>query len=207
MRPDSRDKRRDEILDTAMALLCERGYNNTSMLEVARRASASKETLYAWFGDKHGLFEALIRRNAQVVQTVLAAQFESGADATVEHVLYEFGRALLGLLLGDHAVAINRAAISEAKSDPALGRILAAAGRDATLPAFVGFLERQAALGHLTMDGPQEAAADFLGLLLGDRQIRRLLGTMPAPDDMEIDRLAARASNQFLTLYAGNGPA
>jgi AcrR family transcriptional regulator len=76
MKAASRDKRRDEILDVAIEVLSERGYRDASMLEVARRASASKETLYAWFGDKGGLFEAVIRRNAQAVQAVLARHLE-----------------------------------------------------------------------------------------------------------------------------------
>lgn len=62
-------------------------------------------------------------------------------NAPPEIVLKEFCAALLELLLGDSAVAINRAAISEAQSDPSLARTLASAGREATLPAFIRFLE------------------------------------------------------------------
>jgi AcrR family transcriptional regulator len=164
MKAASRDKRRDEILDVAIEVLSERGYRDASMLEVARRASASKETLYAWFGDKGGLFEAVIRRNAQAVQAVLARHLEG--DAPTELVLVDFGRALLQLLLGDSAVAINRAAISEATSDPGLAQTLSKAGRDATLPSFIRFLEQRRKPGDLRMEAASEAAEDYLGLLL-----------------------------------------
>lgn len=200
MKAAARDKRRDEILNVAVEVLSEKGYRDASMLEVARRASASKETLYSWFGDKRGLFEAVIRRNAQTVQTVLAHHLEG--DAPTELVLLDFGRALLQLLLGDSAVAINRAAISEARSDPRLARILASAGREATLPSFIRFLELHRQRGVLRMEDPSHAAEDFLGLLLGDAQIRRLLGLLGAPRKAQIEMRATRAAHNFLRLYA-----
>jgi AcrR family transcriptional regulator len=181
-------------------VLSEKGYRDASMLEVARRASASKETLYAWFGDKRGLFEAVIRRNAEAVQAVLARHLEG--DASTEVVLVEFGRALLELLLGDGAVAINRAAISEARSDPRLAQILASTGRDATLPNFIRFLELHREQGALRLEAPSEAAETYLGLLLGDTQIRRLLGLLPAPKKAQIEARALRAAKNFLRLYA-----
>ena len=200
MKIASRDKRRDEILNAAVKALSEKGYRDASMLEVARRASASKETLYAWFGDKRGLFEAVIRRNAHAVQAVLADHLEG--DAPTERVLIDFGRALLTLLLGERAIAINRAAISEAKSEPQLAEILVSAGRNATLPAFTRFLVLQAERGRLEIDRPSDAAEDFLGLLLGDTQVRRLLGQLATPTESQIEARASRAAGNFLRLYA-----
>lgn len=199
MKAARRDKRRDEILDIATALLVEHGYRDTSMLEVARHASASKETLYAWFGDKHGLFEAVIHRNAETVQAVLARHLKD--DAPLDVVLRDFGRALLRLLLGDGAVAINRAAIAEAQADPRLARILSRSGREATLPGFLQILEASRARKRLTFDSAKEAAEDYLGLLLGDLQIRRLLGLAPAPTKAQIEARVRHAAAAFQRLY------
>ncbi len=200
MKAASRDRRRNEIMDIAIEVLAERGYRGTSMLEVARRAAASKETLYTWFGDKRGLFEAIIRRNAETVQSVLAGHLEGSAP--IEQALTDFGRALLVLLLGDSAVAINRAAIAQAPSDPTLARILANAGREATLPNFIRFIELHRRHGALHFDTATVAAADFLGLLLGDAQVRRLLGLVPVPKKVEIEARSAHAAQAFLSLYA-----
>ena len=199
MQEASRAKRRGELMDIAVEVLVERGYRDTTMLEVAKRASASKETLYVWFGDKRGLFEAIIRRNAQAVQSVLANHLEE--HAPTERILADFGCALLALLLGDSAIAINRAAISEARSDPTLAQTLASAGREATLPAFIHFLKQHRERGFLAIESPSDAADDFLGLLLGDLQTRRLLGVMPTPGKAQIQSKAARAAKAFLALY------
>jgi len=199
MKSEARGRRRDEILDVATELLAERGYRDATMLEIASRTSASKETLYAWFGDKRGLFEAVVRRNAETVQSVLTRHLEG--EATTEAVLVDFGYALLELLLSDSAVAVNRAAISEARSDPRLAQTLVASGRDATLPSFLRFLELRSRSGDLQIESVVVAAEDYLGLLLGDSQVRRLLGVLAAPKKAEIEARAGRAAKGFLSIY------
>jgi AcrR family transcriptional regulator len=199
MKAASRDRRRDEILDVAVTVLAKRGYREATMLEVAQTAAASKETLYAWFGDKRGLFEAVIQRNAEDLQGLLARHLEG--DTPTEEVLVDFGQTLLELLLGDSSVAINRAAIAEVHTDPSLARILSNSGRDATLPGFVRFLEMQGVNGALQIEDAPKAAEDFLGLLLGDSQVRRLLDLSPAPKKAQIRARAGRATNNFLRLY------
>ncbi len=199
MKEPDRAGRRDRILDVAVAALAEYGYRDTTMLEVARRASASKETLYAWFGNKPGLFQAVIERNAETVRDVVEGHLDG--DAPVEAALTDFGKALAGLLLGESAVAINRAAISEARTAPALARILSEAGREATLPVFIRYLERCRSRGVLDFDDPREAAETFIGLLLGDAQVRRLLGAMATPTSDRLRTRAKLASRKFLLLY------
>ena len=200
MKQTSREERRDRILDVAVAILAERGYRDTTMLEVASRASASKETLYAWFGSKPGLFQAVIGRNADGVREAVEGHLDG--DAPIEDALADFGRALAGLLLGESAVAINRAAISEARTAPEIARILTESGREATLPVFVRYLERCRADGALAFDDAEQAAEAFIGLLLGDAQIRRLLGAAPPPDAAELARRASLATRIFLLIYA-----
>ena len=199
MKEPDRAGRRDRILDVAVAALAEYGYRDTTMLEVARRASASKETLYAWFGNKPGLFQAVIQRNAEAVRDVVEGHLDG--DAPVEAALTDFGNALAGLLLGESAVAINRAAISEARTAPILARILSESGREATLPVFIRYLERCRSRGVLKFDDPEEAAETFIGLLLGDAQVRRLLGAMAMPPSDRLRTRAKLASRKFLLLY------
>ena len=199
MKEPYRAQRRDAILDAAIALLVEKGYRDTTMSDVARRVSASKETLYSWFGSKSGLFQAAIRRNADTVRIVLEAHLDG--NAPVDEALGDVGRALASLLLGNSAVAINRAAISEVCSEPVLARILVQTGREATLPFFVRYLEQCRERDLLDINDPREAAETFLGLLLGDMQVRRLLGVVDTPDTDAIDVRTRKAVSKFLRLY------
>src|SRR5580704_1592884 len=56
----AKQQRRGEILDAAFEEFSLNGYAGTSMAAIARRARASKETLYAWFENKETLFNTLL---------------------------------------------------------------------------------------------------------------------------------------------------
>jgi AcrR family transcriptional regulator len=198
---ETRDRRRGEILDAAFELLAERGYAGATMLAIAGRAGASKETLYAWFGDKRGLFEALVLRQADAMNRALGEALQASSRAHPATVLRRFGEDLLTLLLGPRAVAINRAAIAEAARDAELGRLLSARGRETTGPLVVHYLEAQRAAGRLDFPDAGAAFDVLLGLLLRDWQIRVLLGAIESPPAEALHARAAEAVNLFLALY------
>ncbi len=193
-------ERREEILKVALSVLAERGFRGASMLEIARRAQASKETLYAWFGDKHGLFEELVRWQAERVDATLVPSLARDADDPVV-VLRAFALELQRLLLGDRAVVINRAAIAEVPSDPTFAQILAAKGRDTVVPRLARYLERQREQGRLDFEDAGTAVDALIGLTIGDQQVRRLLGVLPMPEPEQIEARAERTVEQFFTLF------
>jgi len=189
------EARRQEILDAGLRVLIEKGWKGASMLAIARQSNASKETLYNWFGDKAGFFEALIRQNAAALDRSIAPDME------VLEGLRSFGQALLDLLFGDASVALNRVAIAEAGQDGKFGALLVAQGRAASMPVLTEFLRGHAAAGRLEIADFARAGEDLLGLLKGDAQITRLLGVAPAPDRAQIAARADRAAHSFLKLY------
>ena len=193
-------ERRKEILEVALSVLAERGYRGASMLEIARRAQASKETLYAWFGDKRGLFEELVRWQAERLDTVLVPSLERRAEDPSE-VLCAFAVELQRLLLDDRAVVINRAAIAEVPSDPTFAQILAAKGRDTVVPKLGRYLEGQRERGRLDFEDVGMAVDVLIGLTIADQQVRRLLGVLPIPEPEQIESCAERAVRGFLTLF------
>ena len=187
------------MLDAALAVLERQGYARTSMLDIAREARASKETLYAWFGDKTGLFAALVADNAAAVNAVIEAMPAGPAETPVRAVLSEFGAALLALLLGPRAVAINRAA-AEAARDGEMGRLLVASGRAATGGRIVALLRDRAARGEIEAADPEDPFSVFLALLLRDLQVQVLVGAAAPPDETALRR-RAQAAELFLRLY------
>jgi len=193
-------ERREEILNVALSVLAERGYRDASMREIARRAQASKETLYAWFGDKRGLFEELVRWQAERVDAAITPNLERDRDDPSE-VLRAFAVELQRLLLGDRAVVINRAAIAEVPSDPTFAQILAAKGRSTVVPKLERYLEGQRERGHLDFEDAGAAVDALIGLAIGDQQVRRLLGVLPIPKEEQIEARAERTVVQFLTLF------
>jgi len=195
------DPRRLEILGAALEILREQGYEKTTMLAVAKRARASKETLYAWFGNKQRLFEEVIRAKADGMNRALLAEL----DGEPAMVLRRFGGNLLTLLSSADSIAINRAAVAEAPRDPSFGQALAAHGRQRTGALMIRYLEGQRDAGRLSFDDlaedPARAFESFVGLLVGDAQVRMLTGAIAPLDADEIAARAERATALFLKLY------
>jgi AcrR family transcriptional regulator len=206
---------REVVLDAVFDLLVERGYQGTTMAAVAERAGSSKETLYAWFGSKQGLFTALIRRQAEATNQAVQAAFEDGgptggaSEPDPAATLTAFATNLLRLLLGERSVAINRAAIAELGGSAGgrppgtgtLAAVLLAQGRHRTGPLVEAYLARLAAAGRLRIDDPAEAFRLLYGLVVQDLQIRVLLGE-PPPGPAALADQARVAVDRFLALTA-----
>jgi len=65
------EKTRARILDAALHLISERGYNGATTAEIARRAGVAEGTIYRYFKDKKELFVACVE---PVVQEALSRE-------------------------------------------------------------------------------------------------------------------------------------
>jgi len=69
-----KEARPDEIIEAARAVFVERGFAAAPVDEIARRAGASKGTVYLYFPTKEALFEAVMRVNVlSVIEGAAAA--------------------------------------------------------------------------------------------------------------------------------------
>ena len=58
-------ERREQLLDVGRSLFAERGFDGTSVEEVASRAGVSKPVVYEHFGGKEGLYAVVVDREVQ----------------------------------------------------------------------------------------------------------------------------------------------
>jgi TetR/AcrR family transcriptional repressor of nem operon len=65
---------RHEVLDRAMAVFWERGYEATSIQDLLEAMGINRGSLYATFGDKRQLFLAVLDHYAERVSTVMLAE-------------------------------------------------------------------------------------------------------------------------------------
>ena len=196
MRDENKAARKDRIEAAALELLAQKGYLATSMLSVAKRARASNETLYNWYGNKQGLFRSLVEANAGEVKSLL--ENDLAQKRPPEAILKALGPLLLGLLTSDKAITLNRAAAADPSGE--LARELTQAGRDTVAPliADVFIVAREA--GILSFDDAAQAVGLYLDLLVGDLQIRRVLGAVSALTPSQVDHRAAGALKNFRIL-------
>lgn len=195
MKEETRTQRRQQIEDAAYELLSEKGYAGASMLSIAKRARCSNETMYSWYGDKAGLFRSMIARNAEQARATLEAALSDGT--TIRETLDRFGPLLLETVLSDKAVALNRAAAADPSGE--LGAAISAAGRETIRPLLTALFAPEKTAGALRFAKGVDPVELYLGLLIGDLQIRCIVARMPRPT---AEALALRSQQAVLHLFA-----
>jgi AcrR family transcriptional regulator len=195
----SREPRRREIEAAAFALLAEKGYRAASMLEIAKRAGASNQTLYAWYGNKQTLFRRLIEENGHAVTQMLAGAAASGDPL---ETLRALGPALLAFTTGGKAIIMNRAAIMDAAETGILAEAIDGAARSPILAMIEAVMARLVETGAFASNlDPSEAAESYISLLLGETQMRQAMGRLGPLDDAAVEARAALAFTLTLRLY------
>ncbi|QKV19727.1 TetR/AcrR family transcriptional regulator [Oricola thermophila] len=191
--------RRAAIKEAAFEVLAEKGYKAASVLEIAKRAGSSNETLYKWFGNKQGLFRTLVEDNAGQARALLESTLAEGGDAL--EALARLGPILLTIVTGEKAVALNRAAAGDVFETATLGPTIAQNGRDSILPLLTAIFEKADRDGSLAVADPEDAAETFINLLIGDLQIRRVIGVVEMPTSAEMAARTDRALSKILRIY------
>jgi AcrR family transcriptional regulator len=78
-------ERREQLVDIARGLFAERGFDGTSVEEIAARAGVSKPVVYEHFGGKEGLYAVVVDREVRS----LLAMMQDSLDADHPRVLLE----------------------------------------------------------------------------------------------------------------------
>ena len=192
--------RQQAVLDAVLALMVERG-GDVTMTAVARRASCSKESLYKWFGDRDGLLTATVRWQASKVRAGNYDRTRLDVSA-LRDSLIRFAANWLSVISSPTSIALNRFAIAQAGAKGSnLGAIMLANGRFAIGERLKPVLDAGREAGLISFDDTETAFRTFLGLVGRDVLIRLLLGDQLALGAGEIERDAARATDQFLILH------
>ena len=160
------------------------------MLRIAKAAKASNETLYRWYGDKDGLFLEMVRANAAETRKMLVNALAMSGDPWVG--LESVAPVFLRMLLGERAILLNRAAAADPSG--ALGAAISAGGRQEIMPLMAEVLGR---ICTGTPHHPKAATEWFLGLLVGDLQIKRVINDLAPPTETQIEN---RCASTMLTL-------
>jgi AcrR family transcriptional regulator len=197
---DALPPRRRAILIAAVGVLMEKGYARASTLEIATRARVSKRELYAEFGSKRGILEALITASAAQIQAPLAPA-EIGDRHALAAALTIYGVAVLTTLTNPYVLAMYRLATSEAPANTELGEILNASGREPNRRALIAIMRRGQAAGFLGPGEPEDIAREFFSLLFGDLMLLLLLAVAEPPGAEEVRVRAERATAAVLALH------
>lgn len=80
-------QRRQQLIEIARSLFAERGYDATSIEEIAQRAKVSKPVVYEHFGGKEGLYAVVVDREmSTLLEMVSSALVQNRSRIRVERV-------------------------------------------------------------------------------------------------------------------------
>jgi len=71
-------ERREQLLDVSRALFAEKGFEATSIEEIAHRASVSKPVVYEHFGGKEGIYAVVVDREMQRLMDQIVEALDGG---------------------------------------------------------------------------------------------------------------------------------
>src|SRR4051812_39258087 len=76
-------QRREQLLDVSRKLFAEKGFEGTSVEEIAARAEVSKPVVYEHFGGKEGVYAVVVDREIQALTGALTEALSSGGHPKV----------------------------------------------------------------------------------------------------------------------------
>lgn len=195
------DPKSELILRAAFDVFNEHGLHSATMLDVAKLARVSKETLYARFDSKEGLFYALLAWGCR--QGALRMEgLADNDDRDPVACLHEYARAMMTAIMRPESLAVYRMAVGEAGRNPELGRAFDEMSCNGTEEFLERLGPKLAERGIIEPTAADDLTHTLTGLLRGNYHHYVLTGTMPAPTEDEIAAWAARAVRLCLRAYA-----
>lgn len=187
------------IVKAAAGLFLENGFDGTSMDEVAKRASVSKQTVYSHFSSKEQLFSASIR--AVIEQYSPDSALQRVESHSLEADLRVVCESYAHLLMSEEAMAMFRVLVAAAPKGPSLAQLFWNAGPLEMQDRLEAFLLSRVQKGELNIPDIAVACNQIVCLLKGKTHFMRSIGLIDSISEEQIQRNVDNAVAAFLKLY------
>lgn len=164
-RPGRPSLSNEALLDVALDLFLQQGFDRTSIEAICAAAGMAKRTVYARYGDKQALFKAALTRAIEDwIVPIDRLRTAEGDD--LEASLLAIGGILLANIMSPAGLRLLRLTNSESGRSPEIGATNVQQGTEPTIAFLADLFQRRrgAALGPLD---PREVAEGFLHLVTG----------------------------------------
>ncbi|MEH2422644.1 MAG: TetR/AcrR family transcriptional regulator [Nostoc sp.] len=152
------------ILERAIRVFLEQGYVGTTMDRVATAAGVSKPTLYSYFQDKEGLFNALMVQWVQKTHWATCPQDLLKSQESPKVVLRQLANDVLDSCIDNpEKITFIRLVLGESARFPELGRAFVQHMDKPILDALTQYLTDRP---DLNLADPAAVAYTFMGTLI-----------------------------------------
>jgi AcrR family transcriptional regulator len=156
----------DELLDKALELFSQHGYERTSVETITATAGMAKRTVYLRFGDKKALFIAVLQRAIERWRVPIARLQEAESD-NLEESLLAIGQILVDNLLSPAGLRLLRLTNAESGRMPEIGEYTVQEGSGRTIAYIADLFRRHFQRHGIEVPEADDAAEAFLHLIVG----------------------------------------
>ena len=197
------EERREAILEKALEVFRELGFDRASMSEISKRIGGSKATLYSYFESKEELFTQAMSISPEISSVFgrfANPNLKINSTQELRAELERFAFEHLKLSLQPDILAMRRNLLNHGdRSD--VSKHAFEAGPMKSFMMVTAFLARMMQEGYLRPDNPWVATVHLIALEEAELMNRRLLGLVrDIPDDMIRDA-TLRAVEVFFRAY------
>jgi AcrR family transcriptional regulator len=171
-----RTARREAFLKAAREVFLSQGYTAANVNDVVRLAGGSLATLYAEFGNKEGLFRAMIEDKLQHILQPLQ-QIVTGEKPIAEG-LQRIGEAYLTTILHPDGVALFRVFVGEGRNFPQLMRRFNTRGAEYIRGVTREYIKERIVAGEVRQHDADWTASFFIEML----RAHHLVAALTDPD-------------------------
>ncbi|MBE1534212.1 TetR/AcrR family transcriptional regulator [Actinomadura algeriensis] len=178
---EARDK---ELLDTALDLFLEHGYELATIEMIAARVAMTKRTIYARYPEKAALFLAAVR-SAIERQAVPREVLDDLDRGDLAETLKAVARLRIGQVATPDGLRLQRIVSTESYRFPEI--FVAHYERSTALVVdFVtGLFDRAAAAGRIVPTDSEQAARAFMSMAVGGQVRAIVAGRPPTPEKID----------------------
>ncbi len=187
------------IVEAAAHLFLDKGFDGTSMDEVAKGAGVSKQTVYSHFSSKEQLFSASIRAVIEQYypESVLDRVEEHSLEADLRIVCESYAH----LLMSKEAMAMFRLLVAAAPKGPTLANLFWNAGPREMQDRLEAFLLSRVQKGELDIPDIEVASSQIVCLLKAKSHFMHSIGLIESISEEQIQKNVDNAVDVFLKLY------
>ena len=164
--PDATRQRNLELLDKALDLFLEKGFERTTIDAVAASVGMAKRTVYLRYGNKTGLFKASLQRAIESwiipVERLRAVETDN-----VEETLLRIGQILVANVMRPAGLRLMRITNAESARLPEIGAFSYTQGTAPTAAYLTDLIRRRIRPDGIEVPDSEEAAMAFLYLVVG----------------------------------------
>jgi AcrR family transcriptional regulator len=160
------EQRHQELLDQALEMFLEKGYELATIEAIAAAVGMTKRTVYARYEDKRALFRAVVQRAIDRF-TVPNEVLDAIDRSNLENALLSVCRIRMANAVSPAGLRLQRIINVESYRFPEILRLAYDQGSRPTIEFLTSLLRQHTEAGTVIVEKPEIAAPAFLSMVVG----------------------------------------